>query len=231
MIPRAARIAAVFARWPLLGHAKTRLAPAFTATLAHRLHVAMLNDAFAAMCASCAERRTLWWAGAPEDRKAFPAPDDFEVLDQGRGDLGARLAHAFATLHGAPDARVIVIGSDCPWLDAAAIDRAFEALERRDAVLGPAEDGGFYLIGLGPGAAPCLPALFDSIPWSTERAGDSMLGSIRSAGLSVELLPEESDVDEPADVVDCIRRALRDPDGAEHTRAALIDMGLLPSRS
>ena len=224
------RILAVFARWPLLGQAKTRLAPALTPALAHQLHVAMLNDALDAMRGAAAERRTLWWAGAPSDRDGFLVPEGVEAFDQGSGDLGDRLAHAFSTLHRTPDARVIVIGSDCPWLDAAALDRAFEAMERCDAVVGPAGDGGFHLLGLGLNAAGVLPALFRGIPWSTERTGDAMLGSLRAASLSVELLPSATDIDVPADVIEAVRRSMRDPAGAAHTRAALIAMGLLPSR-
>ena len=224
------RSLAVFARWPRLGAAKTRLAPALTPALAHQLHVAMLNDALDAVRGAAVRRRTLWWAGAPSYRNKFPVPEDIEVFDQGSGDLGDRLAHTFASLHGTAGARVIVIGSDCPWLDGFSIDRAFEAMERCDAVVGPAGDGGFHLIGLGTNAARFVPALFDRIPWSTERTGEAMLGNIRAAGLSVELLPAASDVDVPADVIEAVRRAMREPRGAEHTRAALIAMRLLPSR-
>lgn len=224
------RTLAILARWPGAGHAKTRLAPALTPALAHQLHIAMLNDTLDAARGVAAGRRTLWWAGAPAHRDAFPVPDAFDVFDQGAGDLGDRLAAAFATLHRTPEARVIVIGSDCPWLDAAALDRAFETLERKDAVLGPADDGGFYLIGLGAGAARFLPGLFQEIPWSTERTGEGMLARLGEAGLSLELLPAESDIDVAADVIECLRRALRDPTGAEHTRAALVAMRLLPSR-
>lgn len=221
------RSLAVFGRWPSLGLAKTRLAPALTPALAHQLHGAMLNDALDAMREAEVERRTLWWAGAPSHREGFPVPDVIEVCDQSSGDLGERLAHAFETLLRTPDTRVIVIGSDCPWLDAAALDHGFEVLTRHDAVVGPADDGGFHLIGLGP-AARSVPALFRGIPWSTERTGDAMLARLRDMGLRVALLPSASDVDVAADVVDCLHRALRDPAGAPHTRAALIAMGLLP---
>lgn len=222
------RSLAVFARWPSLGHAKTRLAPALTPALAHQLHFAMLNDALDAMREAEVERRTLWWAGAPSHRDGFPVPDVIEVFDQSPGDLGDRLAHAFATLLRTPDTRAIVIGSDCPWVDSSALDHGFEVLTRHDAVMGPADDGGFHLIGLGPDAARSVPALFRGIPWSTERTGDAMLARLREMGLLVELLPSASDIDMPADVVDCLHRALRDPAGARHTRAALIAMGLLP---
>jgi len=218
------RTIAIFARWPEVGLAKTRLVPALTAPLAHALHVAMLRDALDAAAHASADRRTLWWAEAPEDRSEFELPGGFESFEQAPGDLGDRLAGAFEILHDGPDARVIAIGSDCPWLDGRAIDEAFEALERADAVVGPAPDGGFHLIGL---ARPA-PGLFRGIPWSTDQTLDATLLRVRAAGLSVTMLSSLPDVDTPADVLDCVRRAMRGDAGAQHTRAALVAMGLLP---
>jgi len=222
------RTIAIFARWPHVGQAKTRLVPVLTPELAHRLHVAMLHDALAAALGTTAGRRTLWWAGAPRDRDEFPLPGTIEVFDQAAGDLGDRLAHAFTTLARVPGGRVVTIGSDCPWLDATAIDRSFDAMERADVVVGPTDDGGFHLIGLTAAAVRSLPGLFHGISWSTERTRAETLDRARAAGLSVELLPGAEDVDTPADVVACVRRAMRDRAGARHTRAALEAMGLLP---
>ena len=222
------RTIAIFARWPRVGHTKTRLTPGLTADLAHLLHVAMLRDALDAALGAPAGRRTLWWAGAPAERVRFLVPEPIEVFDQPAGDLGDRLAHTFAALHRTPGDRVMIIGSDCPWLEAAAIDYAFEALERSEAVVGPADDGGFHLIGLTYAAVRLLPALFQGIPWSTERTLEETLIRIRAAGLSVDLLPAASDVDTPADVIKCVRWAMCDPAGGKHTRAALVAMGLLP---
>ena len=225
------RTIAVFARWPRVGHAKTRLIPALTPDLAHRLHLAMLGDALDAEDGASTHRRTLWWAGAPADREGVPIARSIEVFDQAPGDLGDRLAHAFTTLLGDRDGRVIVIGSDCPWLDAPALDRAFDALERSEVVIGPADDGGFHLIGMGSAAVPILPGFFHGIAWSTERTLEETLARVRERGLRVELMPGAADIDTAADVIECLRRAMRDSSGGAHTRAALVAMGLLPPAS
>ncbi len=223
------RTIAVFARWPRVGHAKTRLIPALTPDFAHQLHVAMLADALDAARSASAERRTLWWAGAPADRSGVPIAEPIEVFDQASGDLGDRLAHAFITLMGDRDDRAIVIGSDCPWLDAQALDHAFGALERSDVVIGPADDGGFHLIGIGSKNRTLLPGLFHGIAWSTERTLEETLAQVRERGLQVELMPGAADIDTAADLIECIRRAMRNPSGGTHTRAALVTMGLLPA--
>ena len=114
---------------------------------------------------------------------------------QGAGDLGQRLIAAFddAFAHGAE--RVVIIGSDCPYVTAEDIRAAWSTLSRSDVVLGPAGDGGYWLIGL---RRP-QPALFRDIPWSTEQVLRDTMTRIQSAGLSVHLLRTLEDVDTEAD--------------------------------
>ena len=111
---------------------------------------------------------------------------------QGEGDLGARLTLAFAAgfAHDAP--AVLAIGGDCPALDGVLLQAAAQALANADVVLGPAVDGGYYLIGL---RAPC-PALFAGIPWSTDAVLAETRGRIRRQKLTVLDLPVLEDVDD-----------------------------------
>jgi rSAM/selenodomain-associated transferase 1 len=216
---------AVFARWPEPGRVKTRLSPALPPALACELHRAMLGDALAAAAAARAESRALIWADAPAERSAFPVPSGFEVRDQRGADLGARLEHAFAEMLRGPDDRAVVLGADCPDLDAARIGQAFDILAARDLVLGPARDGGYYLIGLRHPA----PGLFRNVTWSTPRVLAQTLERAGELGLRVAQLAPLDDLDSPADLVRWLAKAVsQGTRSSPRTSAALRAFGLHP---
>src|SRR5262249_19232182 len=128
--------------------------------------------------------------------------------------LGARLAHAFEDLlaDGAPAA--IVMGSDIPTLPRAVLATALEGVARADLVLGPSEDGGYYLIGLRAPRA----AVFADMVWSTAGVLEETLHRARALGLDVDLLPAWFDVDTGADL-ERLEVSLTQPGpGARHTR-------------
>ena len=110
---------------------------------------------------------------------------------QGAGDLGKRLQSAFQCAFKAGAKRVVIIGSDCPAVRAGDIRDAWNSLLEHDVVLGPASDGGYWLIGL---RRP-RPHLLENIPWSTERVFAETLTRIHRSGLSAQLLRELTDVD------------------------------------
>jgi hypothetical protein len=216
---------AVFARWPEPGRVKTRLTPALPAALACDLYRAMLGDALAAAMSAAADTLALYWSDAPADRSEVAVPAPFEVRDQQGADLGARLERAFAGLLRTPGDRAVIIGADCPDLDAVALRRAFERLAVHDLVLGPARDGGYTLIGLRHPA----PELFHGVAWSTPGVLGQTLARAATLGLGVAQLDPLDDLDTPADLVrwlsgTCVRLGTTAP----RTRAALAAMGLLP---
>ena len=106
---------------------------------------------------------------------------------QGNGDLGQRMHRAFQEADGA----AIIIGSDCPYLETSDLQAASDTLQTHDAVMGPAADGGFWLIGL---AAPC-PVIFEGVHWSTHTALKETLANAELMNLSFQLLRELIDVD------------------------------------
>jgi uncharacterized protein len=183
---------AVFARWPEPGRVKTRLSPALPPELACDLHRAMLEDALSVALAAPASRRSVYWEGAPSPG-AGRVPPGFEQRTQVGADLGERLAHAFAELLDDPACHAVVIGADCPDLEARVVEQALEALRRSDVVIGPAIDGGYYLIGLAHPA----PELFAGIAWSTPRVLAQTLERTAAAGRSVEQLQPLEDLDTP----------------------------------
>ncbi|HKQ20038.1 MAG TPA: TIGR04282 family arsenosugar biosynthesis glycosyltransferase, partial [Candidatus Eisenbacteria bacterium] len=137
------------------------------------------------------------------------AAANVRVLPQGSGDLGERLARAFARLRDEGSERVVAVGSDSPTLDPALIGGGIAALGHADVVLGPAEDGGYYLIGVS--ATVDVVALFRAIPWSTPSVARVTAERAVALGLTVVRLPEWYDLDDAA----ALRRAATDPALAE----------------
>lgn len=204
------------------GWVKTRLIGDLTPTQAAELHAAFLDDLLDRLRTGRFDL-TLAWSLDPED--AIPA-GPFPGVRQRGDDLGERMFTALSA--GAEgSAPVAAVGSDHPALPLELIDRAFDLLEGgADAVLGPAEDGGYYLIALR--AAAVDRRLFEGIAWSTDQVLPATLERCRELGLRVELLPEAVDVDTPAD----LRRlaaSMADGDlGCPRTRALLTSWGRLP---
>jgi uncharacterized protein len=187
----------VFARAPEPGKAKTRLIPllgtAGAAALQHRLIEHALSTALAAN-AGAVELCCSPDAGHPL-LATYANRDDVILTSQRDGDLGARMLHAARRVL-ATHARVIMIGTDCPALTAAQLRHAAHALEQgNDAVLIPAEDGGYVLIGL----ARCDDALFDGIAWGGDQVMSATRDRLRALAWRWHELPPSWDVDRPGD--------------------------------
>jgi len=115
-------------------------------------------------------------------------------------DLGQRMEHAFAQTIQQGAERILLIGSDCPDITADIITSGLKKLNSHDLVLGPAADGGYYLIGLrAPGNKKTI--LFNSINWGTDRVLEQTLTQAQKGGLSYTLLPQLHDIDRPEDLV------------------------------
>ncbi|MGN5377643.1 TIGR04282 family arsenosugar biosynthesis glycosyltransferase [Streptomyces lasalocidi] len=174
----------VIAKEPLPGRVKTRLTPPFTPQQAARLAEAALADTLHAVAATPATRRILVLDGTPGDW----LPSGFEVLPQCAGGLDERLADAFAHCAGP----ALLIGMDTPQVTPELLTVDFTGC---DAWFGPAQDGGFWALGL---AAPD-PALLRGVPMSTPQTGAVQRERLLAAGLRVRDLPRLRDVDTAAD--------------------------------
>jgi uncharacterized protein len=190
----------VMAKAPEPGRAKTRLMPALGADGAARLAARLLEHAMRAARAAGFDDLVL--ACAPDTRHAAFAAQQVQggvaLVAQGEGDLGVRMRRAFEHGFAAGAARIVLIGTDIPALDAALLRQAAEALRAADAVFAPAADGGYGLIGLRR-AAPAT--LFDAIPWSTAAVMATTRERLAAARLSHVELALVHDIDEPADLV------------------------------
>ena len=184
----------VFVKAPVIGGAKTRLARGIGKVQAWRRHRAMT----ATLLRRLTDPRWETLITLSPDRalkRRFPGvwPDAVPRTLQGGGDLGDRQDRVFA--HRSP---VCVIGSDAPQINRADIAAAFTGLKRHDAVIGPAEDGGYWLLALN---GPSPEGLFDGMRWSHEETRNDLLRQLSLHGLDrVKMLRPLRDVDEASDL-------------------------------
>ncbi|GGV13687.1 glycosyl transferase [Streptomyces litmocidini] len=196
----------VIAKAPVAGRVKTRLTTRFTPEQAAGLARAALRDTLAAVLAAPAWRRVLVLDGQPGPW----LPDGIEVVPQGTGGLDARLAAAFALA----DGPALLIGMDTPQVTPGLLASGLD-FTGADAWFGPADDGGFWALGL----AEPDPALLLGVPVSVPETGEVQRRRLTDAGLAVRDLPELCDVDTPADAERVARAAPR-------TRFAAVHSGL-----
>jgi len=193
----------VFAKAPVPGQVKTRLCPPLTPDEAATLHGSFVLDTLertrtAAVklklpldrYLACAPSSTLVFFQIMEERQSV------KLLDQVGDDLGARMRQAFDTLFARGYQRVLIVGTDVPSLPLDHYRQALALLGSHDLVLGPAFDGGYYLIGLKRAA----PELFSGIPWSTNQVLALTEKTAATLGLQTALLPAWRDVDTIDDV-------------------------------
>jgi uncharacterized protein len=189
------RIFGVFAKQPLAGHAKTRLAQTTSPEWAQRVAQAFLEDSLDRFSRIQASRAIVY---APATEATFfsqLAQGRYDLIPQCAGDLGQRLHHFFAEARRHGYSRIIAVGADSPTLPLDYVEQAFAALEANDVVIGPAHDGGYYLIG---GGLQDL-AMFDDIPWSSARVLEVTVERVQKASARLALLPPWYDVDTAAD--------------------------------
>jgi rSAM/selenodomain-associated transferase 1 len=188
----------VFAKAPVPGLAKTRLAPALGEIGAAALAERMLRHALAQAVA--ADVGPVELCAAPDAShpalQAAAAEHGVRQTEQGTGDLGLRMHRAFARSlmhHG----RVLLIGTDAPSMDAGVLRQAASALQDHDAVFVPALDGGYALVG----QRRADPRWFTDMRWSHDRVMQDTRERLRAAGVRWAELPAVADIDEPADLV------------------------------
>lgn len=188
----------IFLRWPEPGAVKTRLARDIgnqEAAEVYRHLAERTLDAARSLADRC--RAVAFYT--PQERgrdiERWVGPD-FECLPQIEGDLGARMAAAFRYVFEAGAARAVIIGTDCPFITSDLLDRSFHLLNENDIVIGPAKDGGYYLLGM----KVLRRELFKGIPWSSSEVFRVTLDRIRRAGWACAQLPELFDVDRVEDL-------------------------------
>ncbi len=192
------RLCILFIKAPLPGTVKSRLAAAIGSEAAADLYRMLVLDAVDMLAGTGHDVRIYY---APPEASILVAEmlgRDRPLLPQSGNDLGEKMENALRDAFSLGCDRAILVGSDIPELSAAIIDQAFAALERNDTVLGPASDGGYYLIGFRKNSL--LPDVFRGIAWSTPSVFEETMKVMHSKSLRVHVLPGLHDVDTAADL-------------------------------
>lgn len=190
----------VFAKAPEPGKVKTRLSPPLSPDQAAAIQEASLRDVVARARGIVADLRIRYADGIGGSTYFGEAFADLEALPQGAGDLGRRLCRVFEDGFASGLSRLVVIGSDSPTLPRSELEAAFEALGTADVVIGPAIDGGYYLVGLHARTWPRARCLFRDIPWSTDGVLDATTGRAAAAMFRMDLLRPWYDIDRFSDL-------------------------------
>jgi rSAM/selenodomain-associated transferase 1 len=219
----------IMAKQPSPGAVKTRLSPPLRLHDSLALYSAFLRDTISLVDATCglAGNITPAIAYTPADAEGYfraLAPDRFVLLPQIGADLGERLRNLPAQAGELGYSPVAMISSDSPTLPASVVVQCFTELRRSevDAVLGPCDDGGYYLIGM---KRP-QPALFAGIDWSTRRVTSQTLRAADAEGLRMSLLPTWPDVDTADDLRRLWANLRGNRDAAPHTYDVLMAIGV-----
>lgn len=193
----------IFAKAPIPGQVKTRLCPPLTPDEAATLHGSFVLDALErtkVVATQLNQPLDRYLACAPAATHVFfrimEERQGVKLIDQVGGDLGARMNQAFTTLFANGHQQILLMGTDVPTLPLDHVKQAVIALENHDLVLGPAFDGGYYLIAL---KRP-IPELFADIPWSSDQVLKLTQEKAASLGLKTGLIQPWHDVDTLADL-------------------------------
>jgi hypothetical protein len=212
------------AKTPRAGDVKTRLSPPLSAKDAAELYRCFVLDKIEQVRTLTAASPAI--AYTPPDGRGFfegVAPDFLLVLQRGP-DLGARLANSFEHLFAMGHVAVCAIDSDTPTLPTAYLEQALDLIATPgiDLVLGPSEDGGYYLIGL----RDLYRELFEDMPWSTAQVVPETFRRAEGKGLKVATLPPWFDIDTPEDLERLkVWMASSEGDAARHTQGFFMERG------
>ena len=203
----------IFTREPEEGRTKTRLMPYFSPAQCAELHRCMLKDISKEMQKADADIFVAYTCGDGPDDPGEPAflrsivKRNTVFIRQRGEDIGSRMRNAFDDVLGSGYSKAVLIGTDIPGIRSETIDSALELLDSTDVVMGPTEDGGYYLIGM----KSVHPEAFDVRTYGVSTVFDETIASIRKAGLSAGLVSAYPDIDTPEDLAGFRRMMRRDP--------------------
>lgn len=199
---------AVFTKYPRKGQVKTRLAAGIGAEKACHLHTKMtyhaLNQAIQLQKAQIADCLVFFHGASEESTRTWlefglnqcVCYESLRLIEQVGKDLGARMYHAFEYMYIAGYKKMLLMGTDCPEINAEILKDGLNMLSVNDVVFGPSQDGGYYLLGMNA----LHPFLFKEIPWSREDTLYQSLLLCERNGISYALLTTLCDIDRPEDI-------------------------------
>lgn len=199
----------VFCKPPVAGRVKTRLIGALSAREAAAVHAACAWDTVAMVNGVRGAEKWLYVAAdraaARRTATRLGISRNWKVVMQRGADLGERMRNAMEEQLRAGAAKAVIIGTDSPWMGRARIERALQLLDKSEIVLGPSEDGGYYLIA----ARQVVPKIFSGIRWGTPEVFPKTLQALRATRTTFRLLKRDFDLDRPEELLRVRRMAAR----------------------
>ncbi len=187
------RAIVIFQKNADLGKVKTRLAATLGAEKTMQVYQTLVNHTHRVVCETAAHK---WLYYSERKESGWQSQSDYSICVQSGKDLGERMCHALGDVFASGANHVLIIGTDCPELKAEILQEAFEALTMYDLVVGPADDGGYYLLGMNRLYA----TLFSHKKWSTDSVLSDTLLDASNLGLRVHQLPQLRDIDNETDL-------------------------------
>src|SRR5688500_6765057 len=184
----------IFIRNPVLGQVKTRLSKSIGDHKTLEVYKLLLQHTQAITYGLSCDK-FLYYSGDPNPHDSWDN-QRYMKKKQHPGTLGEKMFQAFEELFGKGYEQVIIMGSDGLGVDEEQINTAFQSLQEREIVIGPATDGGYYLLGMNS----LHRSLFENKQWSSETVCEDTLAGMNAAGLTVAILPQLNDIDEEADL-------------------------------
>lgn len=205
-----------FVKYPEPGHVKTRLAACIGAEVATELYRAFIIDILSTLKIGGLPFHICFY---PEEKKQLIINwlgREYHYVPQRGNNLGDRMKHGFADTFAKGYKRVIIIGSDAPDVPLSILKESLDALTRHDVVIGPSQDGGYYLIGFRD--ETFVSGVFDNIPWSTPSVYGTTLSLLHhQKHRKIYVLPQWNDVDTIDDIKHMIKRSPGTPFAHSHT--------------
>lgn len=180
---------AIFIKNPELGKAKTRIAKDSSDEIALSIYSKLLNIT-RTLCNKVKTNRYVFYSQFIDESDEWTT-NSFNKKLQGGSNLGEKMSNGFQVLFTEQYNKVLLIGSDCPYITEEIINEAYSSLDKHDFVFGPTYDGGYYLIGM----KEFRPIIFSNIEWSTEHVLNKSLERAASIGCKYHLLPTLQDID------------------------------------
>jgi len=193
-----------FVKDPIKGEVKRRLAAELDETIAVGLYRNFILDMLSTLNKCEAQRLICVYPQSAQEKFREWLGTGYHYLPQRGKDLGERMNNSFIEAFNMKFERVILLGSDIPDLPLSIVTQAFRLLETNDVTVGPARDGGYYLIGFRN--ETFAPEAFEKIEWGGKTVLRNTLGRLKKSGCSIQLLPVWSDVDTLADAMALLER-------------------------
>ena len=210
----------IFVKWPEKGKVKTRLAADLGEDAVYELYKCFVEDLLDTVANTGIQPLISFHPEEAEDKVRAWLGSGYSYVPQVGAELGERMKNAFSQVFSDGVSQAVLIGSDFPDFPAAIIKDAFSSLKRDDAVIGPARDGGYYLIGFR--RKGFLPSIFDGIPWSTDAVFARTIDILQKEGRRVSRMPFWNDIDRPGDLAGLIERNMNNKSACPRTLACLM---------